>query len=263
MTDTQCRRVRTCLPFRNRNFQLFQSCENRSMAMASAECSLMLSQCINIVHHLTSLNQYASISVRIGVDFDFSFTNQESIATRKLSPSQQQRNRLRRVNYQQSKSACQVLESKLENGQSDVDTKQDLVTNVTPTEAIDMKEAESQTDIITVKDAEVNTAEKEIMKLDSVLDVNENGAIEPRNSNEKVMEIRISHDFKTWEEIQLYIKEKVGMTFIGRPWLANNGNHFMTVGFRTSVEDYEAWKIRTFNWQEASMRAVSSSRLYR
>ena len=227
----------------------------------------MLSQCIDVVHNLTRLNQYASISVRIGQDFDFSFTNQDLIAARKLSPSQQHRNRIRRMNYQQcqSKSACQLSEAKLENGLVgvDMDIKQELVTSGMQTDAIFMNETESQTEVVTFKDAEVNTEERQIIKLESMVEVGENGTIEPRNNNEKVLEMRISHNFKTWEEVQLYVKESVGMTLIGRPWLANTGNLFKTVGFRTSAEDYEAWKIRTFNWQESSIRAVSSSRLYK
>ena len=144
-----------------------------------------------------------------------------------------------------------------------MDIKQELVTSGMQTDAIFMNETESQTEVVTYKDAEVNTEERQIIKLESMVEVGENGTIEPRNSNEKVLEMRISHNFKTWEEVQLYVKESVGMTLIVRPWLANTGNLFKTVGFRTSAEDYEAWKIRTFNWQESSIRAVSSSRLYK
>ena len=59
--------------------------------------------------------------------------------------------------------------------------------------------------------------------------------------------MRIGHNFKTWEDIQIYVKENLGMTLIRRPCLTNSGNLFKTVGFRTLLKDYEAWKIRTFN----------------
>ena len=226
----------------------------------------MLSQCIGIVQELSRYNQFASFSVRIGGDFDFSYSNQDLLLRRKLSPSQQNRNRIRRINYQQSKSSV----SKCDNRQFESNMKQESMDNFTQTDtAVNTdaptckNERETQTDATTFKDVEVSTDEEEILKLDSVLDIKENGVIEARNNTEKVIEVRMSHNFKTWEEIRLYIKETLSMTLIGRPWLANTGNHFKTVGFRTKVEDYEAWKIRTFNWQESSIRAVSSSRLYR
>ena len=55
------------------------------------------------------------------------------------------------------------------------------------------------------------------MKLDGVLGVKENGAIEACNGNEKVIEMRISHDVKSWEEIELYVQNNLGMTLTEKP----------------------------------------------
>ena len=167
------------------------------------------------------------------------------------------------MNFQQNKSECQLTEPKLENGNPEVNIKNGVVDCFTQTEYICKNENESQTEVASFKDVEVNTDEEEILKLDGVLGVKENGAIEARNGNEKVIEMRISHDVKSWEEIELYVQNNLGMTLIGKPWIANSGNLFKTVGFRTTLKDYEGWKIRTFNWQESSIRAVSSSRLYK
>ena len=232
--------------------------------MASTDCTMMLAQCLEIVREFARLNQCGSVSVRIGTDFDFSFSNQEIVSSRKLSPSQQNRNKIRRVKYQQSKmEGHHLAESRSENRQPEGSIKQELVTCFAQTDDICTIEDETQTEAVTLKDVAVNTEEEEILKLSDTLDISMNGAIEARNNEEKVIEMRISHNFKTWEDIQLYVKENLGMTLIGRPWLANSGNLFKTVGFRTLLKDYEAWKIRTFNWQESSVRAVSSSRLYR
>ena len=78
--------------------------------MASSDYKLMLSQCVGIMQELTRCNQFASFSVRVGGDFEFSYSKQDLVSTRKLSPSQQNRNRIRRANYQQSKSASQPVE---------------------------------------------------------------------------------------------------------------------------------------------------------
>ena len=184
--------------------------------MASSEYKLMLSQCIGIVQELTRCNQFASFSVRVGGDFEFSYSNQDLVSARKLSPSQQNRNRIRRVNYEQSKSASHLVESvlKWENRKFEGNTKQELADNFSQTDTAMLTDTttckndqESQTEAVTYKDVEVSTDEEEIQRLDSVLDVKENGVIEARNSTEKVIEARISHNFKTWEEIQLYVKE--------------------------------------------------------
>ena len=75
--------------------------------------------------------------------------------------------------------------------------------------------------------------------------------------------MKLSHGIKNWDEIESIISDNLKLTLFGRPWMANNGRQFMTIGFRTKVQDFEDWKIRTFNWQDSGIRAVSLSRLYR
>ena len=74
---------------------------------------------------------------------------------------------------------------------------------------------------------------------------------------------RNSSNIKNWQEIEAHISENIQLTLIGKPWISNNGRLFMTVGFRTKMQDFENWKIRTFNWQDSGIGAVSFSRLYR
>ena len=230
--------------------------------MASLDCATVLSQCIAMVREMTKSEHCATISVRIGQDFDFSFTNQDFTSTKRLSPSQQNRNKMRKINYEKNKGAASPH---FDDGEQIMNMKQELKTSFSQTDVIvsSANDMETQTEVVTLKDNAVNTEEQEIVKLDSVLNVDDNGTIQARDGSEKLVERRISHNFKTWEEIKHYVEENLGMNLIGRPWLANNGNHYKTVGFRTKAESYEDWKIRTFNWQESGVRAVSSSRLYR
>jgi len=65
-----------------------------------------------------------------------------------------------------------------------------------------------------------------------------------------------------WGQIEDFIIEEMKFTLIGKPWISNNGNHYMTIGFRTKRRDYEKWKTETFNWQDSNIRAVTYSRLY-
>ena len=56
--------------------------------------------------------------------------------------------------------------------------------------------------------------------------------------------MKMKHGMKDWQEIKSYISENLQLPLFGNPWIANNGNHFMTIGFRTKCQDFENWKIR-------------------
>ena len=65
--------------------------------MAQSDC-VLLTQCLVMVHQLVDSRQSLTISVRIGNEFSFDFSNQDSraeIVRKKLSPSQMKRNQLR------------------------------------------------------------------------------------------------------------------------------------------------------------------------
>ena len=67
-----------------------------------ARQEIWLKQCIGIVHELTSLQVSATISIKIGNEFDFNFSNQEPQvrSIRKCSPSQLRRNQARKLDYE-------------------------------------------------------------------------------------------------------------------------------------------------------------------
>ena len=111
-------------------------------------------------------------------------------------------------------------------------------------------------------DAEVNTGSLKVDTLEDELVLDSNGEMRP-NFNETMVEISVSHDVKTWEDILNIIDKKLGMRALGRPWIANTGRHFKTIGFRTPKLEYENWRKSTYNWQELGVRAITSSRLYR
>ena len=75
--------------------------------------------------------------------------------------------------------------------------------------------------------------------------------------------MKINHNVKDWNEIESHITDNLKLPLIGKPWISNNGRIFMTIGFRTRKKEFEDWKLRTFNWQESGVTAVTFSRLYR
>ena len=108
----------------------------------------------------------------------------------------------------------------------------------------------------------INTEEIPPEKLENALRIDGNGVISP-GKGEVLVELSISHDLKTWEDILQVIETKLKMIVSGKPWLANSGRLYKTIGFRTPETDYEQWRAQTFNWQDSGVRKVSSSRLYR
>ena len=138
----------------------------------------------------------------------------------------------------------------------------DSETQTNPEEVIDKKDIEVQTNCVPVESIGVNTDEKVIDSLENTLEVDKNGQIHPKK-NEVIVEMKLNHNIKNWQEIEANISENLKLTLIGKPWISNNGRLFMTVGFRTKMQDFENWKIRTFNWQDSGIGAVSFSRLYR
>ena len=87
--------------------------------------SELLSQCLDITKQLVSLNQKASINIRLGSDFVFSFNNQEIINDRKKSPSQIKRNFERNETFKNMKKETfetKNLEEKSEKKDSETQT---------------------------------------------------------------------------------------------------------------------------------------------
>ena len=60
----------------------------------------LLSQCLDVTKQLIALDKKATINIRIGNDFVFSFNNQETFDERKKSPSQIKRNFLRKAAFE-------------------------------------------------------------------------------------------------------------------------------------------------------------------
>ena len=58
-------------------------------------------------------------------------------------------------------------------------------------------------------------------------------------------------------EVEHHIINKLKLTLRGRLRIANNGRMYKTIGFRTSAEDYEKWRVYTFSWQDSGVRKVS------
>ena len=97
----------------------------------------------------------------------------------------------------------------------EVETKADVIKQDKASQAdvIFFNEIETQTELVSGVDVAVNTDKEVFYKLDSILHIEKDGSICPRSENEK---IRVSHDVKSWDEINLIIKN-LKMEIIGRP----------------------------------------------
>ena len=202
----------------------------------------------------------AMISVKFGGDYAFEFDNRGKVefgaSRKKLSPSTIKRNLKRKLEF----------ENKVVNLKTDIltETKDDIATqtdlDITTTGVhIDTQTEHESVDLF---DKETNTEDIHINTLEEAIGIDENGIIKPR-TNEVLVEMAHGHTVNTWEDIEHLIGDKLKMKLLGKPWISNTGKHYMTIGFRTARQDYENWKIQTFNWQESGIRAVTSSRMYR
>ena len=140
------------------------------------------------------------------------------------------------------------------------------------------KETESQTDSLVTstgmntdkkheddysdnkQDVSKNTdTKKEDDNSDDTQDFDKNRQIRPKD-NETILEMRVNHEDLDEKKIETFISKKFSL--IGKPWIANDGRHFVTVGFKTWTSDYEKWKVNSVNWQDSGIRAVYFSQLY-
>ena len=78
---------------------------------------------------------------------------------------------------------------------------------------VNINEVETNTEImesatykVEVANIGVNT---EILNHDGLLEVDKNVMIHPRDQNEKIVEMKINHNFKSWEEVRLFIMENL------------------------------------------------------
>ena len=217
--------------------------------------SELLSQCLDITKQLVSLNQKASINIRLGSDFVFSFNNQEIVNERKKSPSQIKRNFERNETFKNMKKETfetKNLEEKSE--KKDSETQTEILVTSTGTNT-DTKHDNDCND-----DKEDFDENKEIRQKEKE-DVNESKEIRPKEK-ETILEMRINHEDLDKQKVATFISKHLKFSLIGESWIANNGRHFATVGFKTWTSDYEKWKENSVNWRDSGIRAVYFSRLY-
>ena len=129
-------------------------------------------------------------------------------------------------------------------------------------EKTETKDSETQTEIL-VTSTGMNTDDTNHDDdcRDDKQDMNKNREIRPKEK-ETILEMRINHEDLDAEKIETFIEKRLKFSLIGKPWIANNGRHFVTVGFKTWTSDYEKWKENSVNWRDSGIRAVYFSRLY-
>ena len=54
--------------------------------------------------------------------------------------------------------------------------------------------------------------------------------------------MRINHEDLDKQKVATFISKSLKFSLIGEPWIANNGRHFATVGFKTWTSDYLSGK---------------------
>ena len=220
--------------------------------------SELLSQCLDIAKQLVSLNQKASINIRLGSDFVFSFNNQEIINDRKKSPSQIKRNFERNETFKNMKKETfetKNLEEKSEKKDSETQTEILVTSTGTNTDTKHDNDCNDDKEDFD-ENKEIRQKEKEDKE-----DVNESKEIRPKEK-ETILEMRINHEDLDKQKVATFISKRLKFSLIGEPWIANNGRHFATVGFKTWTSDYEKWKENSVNWRDSGIRAVYFSRLY-
>ena len=220
--------------------------------------SELLSQLLDITKQLVSLNQKASINIRLGSDFVFSFNNQEIINDRKKSPSQIKRNFERNETFKNMKKETfetKNLEEKSEKKDSETQTEILVTSTGTNTDTKHDNDCNDDKEDFD-ENKEIRQKEKEDKE-----DVNESKEIRPKEK-ETILEMRINHDDLDKQKVATFISKHLKFSLIGEPWIANNGRHFATVGFKTWTSDYEKWKENSVNWRDSGIRAVYFSRLY-
>ena len=220
--------------------------------------SELLSQCLDIAKQLVSLNQKASINIRLGSDFVFSFNNQEIISEKKKSPSQMKRNFERNETFKNMKKETfetKNLEEKSEKKDSETQTEILVTSTGTNTDTKHDNDCNDDKEDFD-ENKEIRQKEKEDKE-----DVNESKEIRPKEK-ETILEMRINHEDLDKQKVATFISKHLKFSLIGEPWIANNGRHFATVGFKTWTSDYEKWKENSVNWRDSGIRAVYFSRLY-
>ena len=126
-------------------------------------------------------------------------------------------------------------------------------------EISEKKESENQTEILVTSTGTNTDTKHDNDCSDDKEDFNENKEIRPKEK-ETILEMRVNHEDLEEKKIEAFISKKFSL--IGKPWIANNSRHFVTVGFKTWTCDYEKWKVNSVNWQDSGIRAVYFSRLY-
>ena len=135
-------------------------------------------------------------------------------------------------------------------------------TDILTTTKTETKDSESQTDILTKTGTNADLENEQESNNDK-LEISKDQSRQIRSKkNETIIEMRINHDDLDENKVETYITKRLKFSLIGKPWIANSGRHFVTVGFKTNTSDYEKWKANTVNYQDSGLRAVMFSQLY-
>ena len=213
---------------------------------------------MEITKQLISLDQKAAINIKIGNEFVFSFSNQETLSERKKSPSQIKRNLERKATFENMKK---------ENIRTEKTETNALAATAMPTLDKKVKTRDTETEIDALNDKEDfndKTNDKINDKINDQINdksnFSDNKEIRPKE-NETILEMGLNHEDLDESKVETYITKRLKLSLIGTPWIANNGRQYVTVGFKTKTSDFETLKTNTVNWHDSGrIRAVTFSR---
>ena len=170
----------------------------------------LLCQCLEWTKQMTDRKQEVFVDIRIG-DFKLTFDSRKN-AQKHKSPSQLQRNFDRQTEFKRRfrKQSRDLGKDLIETVEKTVSVKEETKPKVgvkiaeTQTFAT-FQDGESQTDDINSNDKDTQTEEDH--ETEEGIGANEKGEIVPK-PNENILEVKFSHDMKTWEEVKGHITEK-------------------------------------------------------
>ena len=126
---------------------------------------------------------------------------------------------MRRHEFEQKK----ILEEKTDDTKGDLLSEIKTLTKDSEVQTLDEGKIitnSSGSELIQFKTKGVNTEEVKIDTLEEKLKIDDNGAIRP-GENEILVEMKLSHGIKNWDEIEILISDNLKLTLFGTPWIAN------------------------------------------
>ena len=151
------------------------------------------------------------------------------------------------------------MKLKKENNQTEKPETKAFAAVATLDKKIETSDAETQVNVI-LTSIETNIDKEDFNDISrDKLDIS-NNKILPKE-NDTILEMGLNHEDLDETKVEKYISKQLKLSLIGKPWIANNGRHYVSIGFKTKTSDFETLKRNTVNWHDSGrIRSVAFSR---